>query len=125
MADWKRLAGLFTARWRHPDPAVRRRAAMGLRPTDPADAATLQSLAQDRAPQVREAAVKRLTDLPTLRGYLGKDPDQRVRTAAAVRYRQLLIGDTDTETVRRELERARDPTLLAHIAQQGRAPEVR
>ena len=98
---------------------------MGLRPTDPADAATLQSLAQDRAPQVREAAVKRLTDLPTLRGYLGKDPDQRVRTAAAVRYRQLLIGDTDTETVRRELERARDPTLLAHIAQQGRAPEVR
>ncbi|MBK5937236.1 hypothetical protein [Halorhodospira halophila] len=125
MAHWRTLSGLFGPRWRHPDPATRRRAAMDLDPNQPETAEALAALIDDPAPPVREAAAKRCSDLATLRRLRRDDPDASVRTAATVRYRQRLVGDAAPEAVTAELRHCDDPTVAAHIAQQGRTPAVR
>ncbi|MBK1730142.1 HEAT repeat domain-containing protein [Halorhodospira halophila] len=125
MSHWRTLSGLFGPRWRHPDPATRRRAAMDLDPDDPETAEALAALIDDPAPPVREAAAKRCRDLATLRRLRRHDPDASVRTAATVRYRQRLVGDVPPEAVATELRHCDDPTVAAHIAQQGRTPAVR
>ena len=125
MAHWRTLPGLFGPRWRHPDPATRRRAAMELDPAQPESAEALAALIEDPAPPVREAAAKRCHDLATLRRLRRDDPDASVRTAATVRYRQRLVADVPAEVVAAELSRCDDPPVAAHIAQQGRTPAVR
>ena len=125
MPGWPHLSGLFGPRWRHPDPATRRRAVMELTPEQPDYRDALAALVEDAAPPVREAAIKRCSDLATLRAVRQHDPDASVRTAAAVRHRQRLIGDEAPEQVAAELARCDDPTLTAHVAQQGRTPALR
>ncbi len=125
MSGWKHLYGRLGPRWRHPDPATRRRAAMELTPDRPDYREALAALIDDAAPPVREAAIKRCSDLATLRAVRQDDPDASVRTAATVRYRQRLIGDETPERIAAELTRCDDPTLTAHVAQQGRTPALR
>lgn len=125
MPSWKRLTGVFAPRWRSGDPATRRKAAMELTAEDPESRSILEALIHDPAPPVREAAIKRFDDLATLRTFHESDPDAGVRSAAGIRYRQLLVADTPAEAAAAELERCDDPTVAAHVAQQGRDPAVR
>ncbi|MBK1733805.1 hypothetical protein CKO15_00610 [Halorhodospira abdelmalekii] len=126
MTRWKKpLANLFQPRWRNPDPEQRRQAAIALSITDPESDSVLAELSQDPEAQVREAAVKRLRHLPLLRGFLHGDPDPGVRTSASARYRQMLLGESDTRLVERELYLCDDSTVRAHVAQKARWPQVR
>ena len=125
MPSWKGLTGLLAPRWRHPEPSTRRRAAMELEPGEPETDEALAELVADPAAEVREAAAKRCNELATLRRLHRADPDERVRNAAGVRYRQRLVGDEPADRVAAELAGCEDPTLIAHIAQQGRTPAIR
>lgn len=125
MSNWKSFTNLFQPRWRSPDPALRRQAAMALSACDPDSTEALQHLIQDNCAEVREVAIKRINDLTLLRAYLRGEADAGVRTAAAVRYRQLLVGDCEQRTVERELHLCADPTLAAYVAQKARRAEAR
>ncbi|MCG5531246.1 HEAT repeat domain-containing protein [Halorhodospira halochloris] len=116
---------MFQPRWLSPDPEVRRQAAMKLSIQNPDRGMVLGRLIQDNSPQVREAAIKRVNDLDLLRAYLHGEADPRVRNAASVRYRQLLVGDCDATTLERELGLCNDPTIIAYVAQKARDPEAR
>lgn len=98
---------------------------MELTPDHPEFHKALTVLIEDPSPPVREAAIKRCDDLATLRSVRQEDPDASVRTAATVRYRQRLLGDEPPERVAAELARCEDPTLVAHVAQQGRTATLR
>lgn len=125
MATWNPLRGWLRPRWQNPDPDVRRRAAMELKPDDPETDAILATLADDDAVTVREAALKRIADLDILRRHLDADPAPAARTAASVRYRQVLIGSLSTDDAVEELARCPDATILGHVARQARQPQVR
>ena len=125
MAHWKNLTSMFQPGWRSSDPAVRRKAAISLSAHDPDRSEALELLIQDNSPEVREVAIKRIDDLDLLRAYLHGEADARVRSAASVRYRQLLVGDSNAATVERELNLCGEPTVASHIAQKARDPAAR
>jgi len=117
------LRRLFSPRWRHPDPSVRREAAEKLDPATQRDA--LEHLAQDGDAQVRLAALKRLDDperLLTLRadGLGSRELDRQLLDLITGKHahlelakRQSLIGRID------------DSTLLGDIALQGDNQQLR
>lgn len=125
MASWNRLTDWLRPKWQSREAPTRRRAAQELSPDDPQALEVLERLAQDEAAEVREAALKRLGDVALLRHHLLHDPAPAVRTAAGVRYRQMLIGTLSTDEAVAELEQCPDATVLAHVARKARQPHVR
>lgn len=116
-------------RWQSRDPETRRKAVMELSPDQPQQCQLLWDLAcADPDPSVRGAAVKRLPDLASLRSRMREDSDAQVREAAALRYRQLLVGGGDADPLERrlaELAECQDPALLAHLARSAREEALR
>ncbi len=125
MASWKLLSGWRKPRWQHPDPAVRRRALLELGAGHADAAEILSALVEDSAAEVREVAIKRIDDITAVRRALTDDPDASVRTAAAVRYRQLLISSLPADAAAAELACCPDTTVPGHVARRARAAEVR
>jgi exonuclease SbcC len=83
------LSRFFKPKWQHPDPEVRKQHILMLPVSDPLLAEIVQ---QDKEPEVRCAAVTRITELGLLQGIAARDPAVRVRECAADRLQELLAG---------------------------------
>ncbi|MBY5926466.1 MULTISPECIES: DUF349 domain-containing protein [unclassified Halomonas] len=116
------LRRLFSPRWRHPDPKVRRDAAERLDPHGQRDA--LETLVQDPEPEVRQAAVARLEDPQQLLAL-------RARHGSRELDRQLISlligrqGGIELSQRQRLVDGLDDPQLLEQIALQGDNQQLR
>lgn len=122
------LEQIFRPRWRHGDAEIRRRAVADLHPDNPKQRNALQQLAwSDPSPEVRMAAIGRLTDLPLLTSLRGEGRTP-VANAALDRLADLL-GGADPALPAAERERAltdaRDQELLARVVERAPDPGCR
>lgn len=117
------LSRLFSPRWRHPDPTVRREAVTRLDATRQRE--VLEQLAQDEDPDVRLTAVQRLDDPDQLlrlrqQGVVSRELDHQLA--------ELLCGRTGGIELGRRLalvEEISDPALRARIAMHGDNQQLR
>ncbi|MCH4561856.1 DUF349 domain-containing protein [Halomonas sp. EGI 63088] len=118
------LRRLFSPRWQHPDPGVRRQAADRLDPSRPEQRQALERLARDADPGVRQAALARLDDPERLLALLdeGSSPELHARLVALLTGRQ---GDLELATRIALTERLDADTLLSEIALQGDNQQLR
>ncbi|SEL39081.1 DUF349 domain-containing protein [Halomonas daqiaonensis] len=119
------LRRLFAPRWKHPDPEVRRQAAARLDPFRDEQRRTLEQLALDSDPGVREAALAHLEDperLLTLCQEGNASPELRHQLVALLAGRR---GQHDLATRITLVERLEDPELLNALALQGDNQQLR
>ncbi|TDO01130.1 MULTISPECIES: DUF349 domain-containing protein [Halomonas] len=119
------LRRLFAPRWNHPDPEVRRQAVGRLDPTHDDQRQTLEQLARDPQPQVREAALSRLQNPERLLAmYQQGDASPELRHHLAA----MLVGQRgqhDLPTRIALVERLEDPELLNDVALRGDNQQLR
>ncbi|MFO1429660.1 MAG: DUF349 domain-containing protein [Candidatus Competibacteraceae bacterium] len=119
------LNRFFKPKWQHPDPQVRKQAVGEISSVDPI---LVQVARQDRSPDVRRAALERLSELPLLQQITRQDPDLEVRQAAETRFRELLAGTAQGSpslAMRLALLAELPPELVEYVALHGRETELR
>lgn len=111
---------LFTPRWRHSNPKIRRQALEELTGNHEVLA---QIARQDPDSELRLLAIKHLTDLSVLEHITCTETDQKVREHAVSRLRELFIGsDPQAPTLTERLVligRNDNPEFLAYLARHG------
>jgi hypothetical protein len=109
--------------WKSPDPDVRAEAVRQLG-HDQAD--VLVEIARgDVDPQVRRAAVHRLSEVPALREIAKGDADEAVRAAAAESLLRVALAAREGAEGRAALEGVTQSQDLVEVARAARHPEVR
>ncbi|TLF49834.1 DUF349 domain-containing protein [Halomonas urmiana] len=119
------LRRLFSPRWKHPDPEVRRHAVSRLDPCSDDQRRTLERLALDPDPGVRLAALETLDDpqrLLTLCELSDASPELRQHLVALLAGR---LGHHDLPARIALVERLEDRTLLNELALQGDNQQLR
>ena len=119
------LNRFFKPKWQHSDPQVRKQALGELSSADPI---LVQVARQDRSPEVRRAALERLTELPLLQQIARQDPDAEVRQAADTRFRELLAGTalgSPPLAMRMAALPELNTELMEFLALHGKEPELR
>ena len=117
---------LFTPKWEHADPRVRRKAlASGVAPA----AAVAKAAREDEDPEVRRCAVEYLDDLELLAALAATEPLPSIREVAGQRLRALLAGPLQVgpplEARLETLRQACAPELCVFLARQAQVAEIR
>jgi len=117
---------LFTPKWEHADPRIRRQALeSGAAPAD----AVAKAAQEDEDPEVRRCAVERLDDLALLAVLLATEPVPDVRAVAIHRQRALLAGPLQAgpslETRLENLRQVSAPGLGVFLVRQAQVAEIR
>ncbi|MEE4379635.1 MAG: DUF349 domain-containing protein [Candidatus Competibacteraceae bacterium] len=119
------LERLFKPKTQKNDPQARLKRLQNLPPDDPSLAEFAQ---QDAEPNVRCAAVERLTDFQLLQRISQTDSSLSVKEAAAARFRALLAGTTTPPAPLQErLSKlpSLDTELINHLAHHAKEAELR
>jgi exonuclease SbcC len=117
---------LFTPKWEHADPRVRRQAlASGAAPRE----AVAKAAREDEDPEIRCCAVELLDDLALLVVLLATETVPDVREVAGQRLRSLLAASLQAgpplEIRLQTLQQARAPNLSVFLVRQAQVPEIR
>ena len=117
---------LFTPRWEHADPRIRREALeSGAAPAE----AVVKAAREDKDPEVRCCALGLLDDLALLTELLATETVPSLREVAGQRQRVLLAGPLHTgpplELRLETLQQARAPELSVFLVRQAEVADVR
>ncbi|MCB1877014.1 MAG: DUF349 domain-containing protein [Chromatiales bacterium] len=120
------LSRFFRPKWEHPNPKVRAAAVAELA-NDPE---RLDHLArEDDAPEVRCAALARVSALAVLEQVSVWDKVDSVRRAASDRLREVLCAEAgqapDLDSRLQAVRRSKDPNLAEYLAKHAREPALR
>ena len=119
------LNRFFKPKWQHVDPQVRKQALLELGAADPI---LVQMARQDHNPEVRRAALERITELPLLLQIARQDVDAEVRQTAQNCYRALLAGavpGSPPVAARLAALAALPGDTVDYLAVHGKEPELR
>lgn len=117
---------LFTPRWEHTDPRVRRKALeSGAAPAE----AVAKAAREDEDPEVRRCAMEHLDDLALLAALAATEPVPAIQAVAGRRQRELLAGPLEAgpsvETRLKTLRQAHSPELCVFLVRDALVAEVR
>lgn len=117
---------LFTPKWEHVDPEIRRKALeSGATPVE----AMVKAAREDEDPGVRRCAVERLDDLELLAMLAASEPLPAIREAASTRQQELLAGPLSAglplEPRLETLRDVRSPELCEYLVSQAQVAEIR
>jgi hypothetical protein len=117
---------LFTPKWEHTDPVIRRKALeSGAVPAE----AVVKAAREDEDPDVRRCAVELLDDLELLTALAATEPVPGIRELASHRQRDLLAGPLQAgpplEARLGTLRHAASPGLCEFLVRQAEATEIR
>lgn len=120
------LKRFFKPKWQHPNPQVRLQALQELTVGDTEIFA--QMAQQDLDPQVRCAALKRISEIDVLKSRVSQETDPQVRGFAEQQLRDVLTGqiaDCPSVAARVAAIQSLDKELAEFIAVHGKEPELR
>jgi hypothetical protein len=120
------LKRFFKPKWQHPNPQVRLQALQELAGGDAEIFA--QMAQQDLDPEVRCAALKRISEIEVLKTRVDQETDPRVRGFAEKQLRDVLTGQMvhcPSVAVRVAAVQSLDKELAEFIAVHGKEPELR
>ena len=117
---------LFTPKWEHADPRIRRKALeSGAAPAE----AVAKAAREDEDPEVRRCAMELLDDLALLAALFTTEPVPDVREVAGHRQRALLAGPLQAgpplEIRLETLRQVRAPELSVFLVRQAQVAEIR
>ena len=117
---------IFTPKWEHADPRIRRQALES--GTAPAEAMA-KAAREDEDPHVRRCAVERLDDLELLATLATTESLHAIREVAGHRQRELLAGPLQAglplDTRLENLRHAHSPELCVFLVRQAQTVEIR
>jgi exonuclease SbcC len=117
---------LFTPKWEHADPRVRRKALeSGVAPAE----AVAKAAREDEDPAVRRCAVAYLDDLELLAALAATEPVPSIREVAGQRQQELLAGPLQVgpplEARLESLQHGCTPELCVFLARQAQVADIR